>query len=88
MQLSNEKELTFNFMFMAQKYKDKFSFFLLFLIFFPPCIHESKKFLSKTLKKLILLSQEKNAAIERKGPAIIIATVGSQPIRWESLKPK
>jgi hypothetical protein len=85
--MTNEKELTFNFMFMAQKNKDKFSFFLLFLIFFPPCTRKQEIFFKNPQKAYSLVSRIK-PAIERKSPAIIIATVGSQPIRWESLKPK
>ncbi len=84
MQLSNEKELTFNFMFMAQKNKDKFSFFLLFLIL-SAMYMKAGNFCPKPSKSLFSCLKNKTLRL-KESPAIIIATVGSQPIRWESLK--
>lgn len=64
-----------------KRIKINFLFFFCFL-FFPPC---TWNFCPKPSKSLFSCLKNKTLRL-KESPAIIIATVGSQPIRWESLK--
>jgi hypothetical protein len=72
MQLSNEKELTFNFMFMAQKNKDKFFFFSFVSYILSAMYMKARNFFQKPSKNLFSCLKNKTLRLKEKARLLLL----------------